>query len=177
MDPGVQGLQGKAERVRPAELLALLVEFHGEKAALYARHLAVARVASHYDVNNTYQYVIAREEQHLEWLRQAILDLGGEISAAAGPAGPPAPRDEAGLRELARADAESLRDACGRWLARIPKVANARHRKMLELTVGEMLEQARFFEQAAGGRLDLLGRRTGGPRTSGGVVATRWPVG
>ena len=174
MDPRLQDLQGKAERVKPAELLGLLVEFHREKAALYARHVAVARVAAHYDVNNTYQYVIAREEQHLEWVRQAILDMGGAVPPLPETEAPAKPRDEAGLRELVRADADGLRASIARWRPRISPIGNARHRKMLELTLGEMLEQVRFFDQAAAGQLDLLGRRTGGPRTAGGVVASRW---
>jgi hypothetical protein len=160
--------------VKPAELLALLVEFHREKAALYGRHVAVARVAAQYDVNNTYQYVIGREEQHLDWVREAILDMGGALPVEPALEAPPHPRDEAALRELARTDAEGLRIAIGAWRPRFAAVANARHRKMLELTLGEMLEQARFFDQAAEGRLDLLGRRTGGARTPGGVVASRW---
>ena len=174
MDPGLQDLQGKAERVKPAELAALLVEFHREKAALYARHVAVARVASQYDVNNAYQYVIGREEQHLDWLRQAILDSGGSVPEAGQADEPARPSDDDGLRALARADADGLRAAVEGWRGRLPAVGNARHRKMLDLTLGEMLEQARFFEQAAAGRLDLLGRRTGGPRTAGDVLATRW---
>ncbi len=45
---------------------------------------------------------------------------------------------------------------------------------MIELMLGEMLEQARLFHQAAAGRVDLLGRRTGGDRTPGVVLPTRW---
>lgn len=160
--------------MKPASLLALLVEFYGDKAALYRRHVAVARVAPQYDINNTYQYIVAREEQHLEWVRQAILDLGEAVPADPAVEAPGAPRDEAGLQALARSDADALRAAIERWRPRVATVANARHRKMLELTLGEMLEQVRFFQQAADGRLDLLGRRTGGPRTGGGVVGSRW---
>jgi hypothetical protein len=167
-------VQGKAERVKPADLLALLVELHGEKAALHHRHGAVARVAGPYDINNTYQYVIAREEQHLDWVRQAILDLGGSPPEPTAVPGPAAPRDEAGVRALAREDASALRAWVERWRPRLAAIGNARHRRLLELTLGETLEQARFFEQAAEGRLDLLGRRTGGPRTPGDVLASRW---
>ncbi|HSK08238.1 MAG TPA: hypothetical protein VK911_01580 [Vicinamibacterales bacterium] len=159
--------------MNPAALLALLVEFQREKAALYRRHVAVARVAGQYDINNTYQYVIAREEQHLDWVRQAILDMGGAEPEAGPFAEPDKPRDEAGLRALVGADADQLEAIVARWRSRLPAMTNARHRKMLELTLGEMLEQARFFRQAAAGRLDLLGRRTGGPRTQGGVLPSR----
>ena len=30
-----------------------------------------------YDFNNTYQYVVSREDTHIAWLRSAIEDLGG----------------------------------------------------------------------------------------------------
>jgi hypothetical protein len=54
-------------------------------------------------------------------------------------------------------------------------MSNARHRKMLNVILGEALEQKRFFEQALAGRHDLLGRRTEdvGPLV-GKVLPTRW---
>ena len=63
--------------MRPADLLELLREFYREKAALRARHVAGARLVVDYNFNNTYQYVINREDVHLAWLRGAIADLGG----------------------------------------------------------------------------------------------------
>ncbi len=33
---------------------------------------------SQYDANNTYQYIINREETQLSWLAQAITELGGD---------------------------------------------------------------------------------------------------
>jgi hypothetical protein len=47
------------------ELQQLLTDLASERVALIERHEAGARVVSHYDFNNTYQYVIAREETHL----------------------------------------------------------------------------------------------------------------
>ena len=44
-----------------------------------------------YDVNNTYQYIVAREETHVSWLQHALLDLGAQI-----PAEPPRPAVAAG---------------------------------------------------------------------------------
>ena len=40
--------------------------------------------------------------------------------------------------------------------------------------LGEMQEQARLFHQAATGREDLIGRRTGGAPSVGSVLPTRW---
>jgi hypothetical protein len=45
---------------------------------------------------------------------------------------------------------------------------------LLELILGEVAEHQRFFEPAAAGRVDLLGRRPAGAGTGGGVLATRW---
>jgi hypothetical protein len=60
------------------------------------------------------------------------------------------------------------------WRGRLAVVKNARHRLMLDLILGETLEQARLFRQAAAGQLDMLGRRTGGERTPGVVLPSRW---
>jgi hypothetical protein len=73
----VHHLQGKAERVNSPELLETLREFHRDKLTLRQRHWAVARHVTHYDFNNTYQYLINREDVHLQWLEAAIAELGG----------------------------------------------------------------------------------------------------
>ncbi len=41
------------------------------------RHVAVARFVTDYEFNNTYQYVIAREDVHLSWLEAALVEPGG----------------------------------------------------------------------------------------------------
>ncbi len=171
----MQDLQGEAERVKPPELLGHLVDAFGEKAALRRRHEAVARVAGQYDVNNTYQYVIAREDQHLSWLASAIVDLGGAVPGQeAPPLDAPAAKGEAAVRGVVLEDAKTLDAFVNAWRPRVSGVTHARHKRMLELMIGEMQEQARLFHQAAAGRVDLLGRRTGGERTAGSVLATRW---
>jgi len=55
VDPGVQDLQGKAERVKPNEILERLRAIYSEKASLRRRHEAVARLVGQYDLNNAYQ--------------------------------------------------------------------------------------------------------------------------
>ena len=174
MDPRVQDLQGKAERVTSPDLIRFLVDALGEKAALQRRHEAVARVAGQYDVNNTYQYVIAREDQHLAWLAAAIQDLGGSLPGEAPVVDVPAAKGDAAMLGLVGDDAKALAAWVEAWRPRIVAVTHARHRRMLELMLGEMLEQARLFRQASDGRQDLLGRRTGGQRTPGTVLPTRW---
>ncbi len=175
MDPRVQDLQGKAERVTPSDLLRHLVDAFGEKAALRRRHEAVARVAGQYDLNNTYQYVIAREDQHLGWLASAILALGGgTVSGDAPPLDAPAVKGDAAVRGVVLEDAKALDAFVNVWRPRVARMTHARHRRMIQVMLGEMLEQARLFHQAAAGRVDLLGRRTGGDRTPGVVLPTRW---
>jgi hypothetical protein len=171
----VQDLQGKAERVKPGELLNRLVDAFAEKTALRRRHEAVARVAGHYDVNNTYQCVIAREDQHLAWLAAAIRDAGGAVSEdASGPLDLPAVKRHEALHPVILEDARALDAFVEAWRPRAAGITHARHKRMVEVMLGEMQEHARLFHQAASGREDLIGRRTGGARTAGSVLPTRW---
>jgi len=65
--------------VKPADLLSLLEEFHRDTLGLRHRHVAAARFVEHYDYNNTYQYVIAREDTHAAWLCAAIAGLDDHV--------------------------------------------------------------------------------------------------
>jgi hypothetical protein len=161
--------------VKPTESLDHLVAVFGEKAALRCRHEAVARVAGQYDLNNTYQYVIAREDQHLSWLADAIRDMGGTVPGGEpGPVELPGVKGDQALRAVVLDDAKALEAFVDSWRPRAAEFTNARHKLMLQLMFGEMQEQARLFHQASTGRVDLLGRRTGGDRTPGSVLPTRW---
>jgi hypothetical protein len=157
-------------------LLALLQEFHAEKLAMLLAHQATARLVGQYDVNNTYQYVINREEAQLSWLATAITGLGGTV----GNGGQPPTREAAGkgdaaARSAIQADAAAAQAFVDRWRPRVEAVENARHRGMLRVILGETLEHKRFFDQALAGRDDLLGRRGEevGARV-GHVLPTRW---
>ena len=158
--------------MKPADLLQLLREFYREKSALRARHVAGARLIGNYNFNNTYQYVINREDVHLEWLRDAIVDLGGTPEDA------PEPKIEASGKDAAasifRDDSREMQAFADRWRDRIEGITHARNRTMLRLMLGEILEQKRFFDQALDGRQDLLGRRADGMGTPGKVLSTRW---
>jgi hypothetical protein len=172
VDAGLHHLQGKTELVKPADLLQLLREFHREKSALRARHVAAARLIGDYNFNNTYQYVINREDVHLAWLRDAIADLGGSYEDAPEPAIEASGKDAA--QTIFREDSAQAQAFVDRWRDRIEPIRNARHKTMLRLMLGEVLEQKRFFDQALAGRQDLLGRRADGMGTEGRVIATRW---
>ncbi len=156
------------------DLLPLLQEFYQDKLGTLLRHLAGARSIGQYDFNNTYQYIINREETQLSWVGQAIVEMGGDVAVA----GPEPDRRGGGKNVANTVIEEDARDAqafVDRWKPRVEAMTNARHRSMLRVILGETLEQKRFFEQALGGQLDLLGRRTGnvGERV-GSVLSTRW---
>jgi hypothetical protein len=157
-----------------SDLLALLQDFHREKLAALLRHQAGARLVGQYDLNNTYQYIVNREETQLSWVAAAIAELGGTTQDATEPdrsAGNGAGTAQTIFEEDAR-EAQAFVD---RWRPRIDGMANARHAKMLRVILGEVLEQKRFFEQALAGRTDLLGRRGDavGP-AHGEVLPSRW---
>ena len=164
-----------------SELPALLTEFAAGRVALIERHEASARAVSHYDFNNTYQYVINREETHLSWLQNALAEYKTVVPPA-GAAALPAPAspktgkkvEASAFRNILDEDAGSLGAFAGKWRPRVDGVTHARHRNMLNVILGESLEHKRFFEQAAAGMEDLLGRRTGGVERVGGVLPTRW---
>jgi uncharacterized protein (DUF1501 family) len=166
--------------VKHPELQQLLTEFAAERLALLQRHEAGARAVSHYDFNNAYQYIIAREETHLTWLQDALAEFG---AALPGPSAtlplPAAPKpgknaDPSAYRSVLDDDARQLGAFVARWQPRVEAMTHARHRSMLRVILGESLEHKRLFEQAVAGIEDVLGRRTGGVPRTGAVLSTRW---
>ena len=156
--------------------LPLLLEFYSDKLGALLRHVEHARLIGQYDANNTYQYIINREDVQLTWVSAAIADAGATLPEVAAPAGEPrrAKGEETARRlfEADRLDAQAFMD---RWRPRVEAMTDARHRGMLRVILGETREQQRFFEQALAGRTDLLGRRAGvDGEASGEVLPTRW---
>ena len=158
--------------MKPADLLQLLREFYREKSAMRARHVAAARLIGEYNANNTYQYVINREDVHIAWLHDAIVDLGGTPEDAAEPQIQASGKDAA--KKIFGEDGAAAQAFVDRWKDKIEHITNARHKTMLRLMLGEVLEAKRFFDQALEGRVDLLGRRADGMGTKGKVLSTRW---
>jgi hypothetical protein len=162
------------------ELRELLTAIAAERLALIQRHEASARVVSHYDFNNTYQYVIAREETHLSWLRAALEELGAPMPAAATEVPVPSisrtgkNADAKSFRDILEDEAKQLFAFVERWRAPVAALTHARHRTMLNVVLGESLEHQRLFEQAASGLEDVIGRRTAGAARVGEVLPTRW---
>jgi hypothetical protein len=161
------------------ELLKFLTDITADRLAILLRHEASARVVSHYDFNNTYQYVINREETHLQWLQSALAEFGVGLPQPSTtyptPEAPKGKKAEPALfRSILEEDARPLKAFVERWRPRVDAVPHARHRTMLGVILGESLEHARMFEQAAGGFEDVLGRRMKGSERVGGVLPTRW---
>jgi hypothetical protein len=153
---------------------ALLQEAYRDRLALLRRHIDGATRMGDYEFNNTYQYVIGREEIHVQWLRDALVDLGAEVPADPPALAVPEGKGVAGERAILEDDLRQGRSFVDKWRARLGDVRNARHRRMLEVIVGEVVEQTRFFELALAGRDDLLGRRMPGASTGDGVLPVRW---
>ena len=162
--------------MKATELLDFLREFHRDKLAMLGRHVASARHVSDYAFNNTYQYVIAREEMQVSWVRDAIVDAGGADPAedVAEPAIQLSGKGLAAETGLIAQDRDGAQAFVDKWRPRVAALSHARHRTMLNVILGETLEHKRFFEQAVAGRADLLGRRADGAGTGGGVLPTRW---
>jgi hypothetical protein len=160
--------------VKPAELIDLLRECYRDKAGLRQRHLAAARLVPDYDFNNTYQYVINREEIQLQWLGDAIEDRGARIDEVGEVEVKSPGKSKGAMVALVKEDADGAQAFVDKWTPRVDHVSNARNRSMLRVIIGETMEAKRFFDQMAAGRTDLLGRSADGARTAGAVLPTRW---
>ena len=162
------------------ELRSLLTAITADRVALIQRHEAGARVVGHYDFNNAYQYVIAREETHLSWLRSALEELGAPMPPAASEIAVPQLTkpgkggEAATYNGILEDDVRHLAAFVERWRPRVGTVTHARHRTMLGVVLGESVEHQRLFEQAASGLEDVIGRRTAGAERVGAVLPTRW---
>ena len=154
-------------------LADLFREFYLERVSHLMRHEDVAQLVTDYDINNAYQYIIAREQTHLSWLQHALLDLGatlvndpprGAVLTAKGDA----------WKSLAGEDARANTQFVATWRPKVDVVSNARQKGMLKVILGENLEHARLFDQAAAGRKDLIGTSLAINDHTGDVMANRW---
>ena len=155
-------------------VLNLLQAFHNEKLGLLLTHQAGARWIGRYNFNNAYQYLIEREEAHVSWLARAVTEMGGALATPAGPDRKPARQGDEAERAIMNEDARDAQAFVDRWRAPVEALTHARHRTMLRVILGETLEHKRFFQQAAAGQEDLLGRRMAGAGTPGHVIDERW---
>jgi hypothetical protein len=173
VDPRLHLLQGKAENVSAQTLAELIREFYLERVSMLMRHEDVAQVVTDYDINNAYQYIIAREQTHLSWLQHALLDLGAPL--VNDPArGPVLSAKGDAWKGMAGEDARGNAQFVEKWRAKVEDVSNARHKGMLKIVLGETLEHKRLFDQAAAGNRDLIGKSLAINDHSGSVMANRW---
>jgi hypothetical protein len=157
--------------VTPGELLKLLNDFHRQTLELFKARQTNAQSVDAYDANNGYQQVIGRQEVHLRWLSDAIASLGDTAADSADQISGTASREN--IKSIIDRDAGNQKAFIDRWTPIVPTVTNARHRKLLELILGEMTEHLRMLEQAAESRPDVLGRHADGKVLRGTVIAAR----
>jgi hypothetical protein len=77
-------------------------------------------------------------------------------------------------KALAADDAKANTQFVEKWRPRIETITNARHKGMLSVILGEMLEHKRLFDQAAAGRRDLIGKSLDINDHSGKVMTARF---
>ena len=160
--------------MNPLQLQHLLRDFYLERLALLMMHESGARFVSDYDVNNAYQYIINREETHVSWLQHALLDLGAAIPADPSSTAVQVGKGADAWHALAADDARANQQFVDTWKPKVESVTNARHKGMLNVILGEMLEHKRTFDQAAAGRDDLIGTHLSINQRVGVVAPTRW---
>ena len=157
----------------PADLLGILQEFYRETLGLVQARQVNARSITDYNANNAYQQVLGRQDVHLRWLSDAIDALGGAASSPGQSQEKAVTSARADVSALVLADERHQNEFLERWAARVPAVTNARHRKMLELILGEMKEHLRVLQQSREGRTDMLGHQAKGKVERGEVMAAR----
>ena len=160
--------------MKATELLEFLREIYRDRHTLRNRNVAAAAHVADYNFNNTYQYVVNRADGHVRWLQDAIEEMGGKPEEITSADLKVSGKGRDAERSLIQGDRDAARQFVEKWTPRIEELPNARHKTMLRIMLGEVREQERFFEQALAGREDLLGRRTDGAGTGGGVMPTRW---
>ncbi len=155
------------------QLADLIRDFLLERTSLLMRHEDVAQQVPDYDINNAYQYIVAREETHLSWLQHALLDQGAQL-----PADPSRQTVAVGKgdvwKSLAADDARANAQFVDKWRPKVEAVTHARHKGMLMVVLDEMLEHKRLFDQAAAGNRNLIGTSLAINDHSGVVMGARW---
>jgi hypothetical protein len=173
VDPRLHHLQSEARLVTPPELVKLLQDFYRETSELLLSRQARARSITSYEANNAYQQVMGRQDMHLRWVADSLTDLGGAIPEVGLDESQATAAKGTDVQSIVEADARGQKAFLDRWGPRLPTINNARHRKMLELILGEMREHARVFDQALEGRTDILGRHADGKILRGSVLPSR----
>ncbi|MBY0495191.1 MAG: hypothetical protein K2Y23_13350 [Cyanobacteria bacterium] len=154
-------------------LADVIRDIYLERVSLLMRHEDVAQVITDYDINNAYQYIIAREQTHLSWLQHALLDLGAKLVGDPARGSTLSAKGDA-WKSFAAEDASANARFVEKWRPKIETVSHARHKGMLKVILGEMLEHKRLFDQAAAGNRSLIGRSLEINDHTGDVMSSRW---
>ena len=154
-------------------LAELIRDMYLERVSLLMLHEDVAQLVTDYDINNAYQYIIAREQTHLSWLQHALLDLGAKLVGDPS-RGPALSAKGDAWKSLAGEDARGNTQFVEKWRPKVETVTHARHKGMLKVILGETLEHKRLFDQAAAGNRNLIGTSLEINDHSGAVMADRW---
>ncbi|MEY4094437.1 MAG: hypothetical protein RLZZ53_1636 [Acidobacteriota bacterium] len=154
-------------------LAGLIRDFYLERVTLVMRHEDVAQVITDYDVNNAYQYIIAREQTHLSWLQHALLDLGAPLANDPARGATLSAKGDT-WKQFAGEDARANAKFVEKWRDKVEGVSHARHKGMLKVVLGETLEHKRLFDQASEGRKDLIGKSLDINDHSGAVMPVRF---
>jgi hypothetical protein len=155
-------------------LAELIRDFYLERVSLLMRHEDVAQVITDYDINNAYQYIIAREQTHLSWLQHALLDVGASLADDPTSTVAVSPVKGDGWKSYCSEDAQANAKFVEKWRPKLDTITNARHKGMLKVILGETLEHKRLFDQAAQGRKDLIGKSLDINDHSGDVMSARF---
>jgi hypothetical protein len=161
------------QRAVDPPLAELIRDLYLERVSLLMRHEDVAQTITDYDINNAYQYIIAREQTHLSWLQHALLDLGATLVNDPARGSTLTAKGDA-WKSFASEDAAANARFVDKWRDRIEIISNARHKGMLKIILGETLEHKRLFDQAASGNRDLIGKSLDINDHTGDVMANRW---
>jgi hypothetical protein len=154
-------------------LAELVRDFYLERVSLLMRHEDVAQLVTDYDINNGYQYIIAREQTHLSWLQHALLDLGAPLVNDPARGNTLSAKGDA-WKSFAAEDARANAQFVEKWRAKVEAVSNARQKSMLKVVLGEMMEHKRLFDQAAAGNKNLIGTSLAINDHSGDVMPVRF---
>ena len=101
------------------DTLPLLQEFYREKLAMLLQHQAGARLVGQYDVNNTYQYIVNRDDVQLSWIAKAIEELGGAVAEQTEPSASASGKASEAARRVIDEDGREAQAFVDRWRPRV----------------------------------------------------------
>ena len=124
------------------DTLELLQRFYAEKLNMLLQHQAGARLVGQYDVNNTYQYIVNRDDVQLSWVAKAIDEFGGALPTGIEPSRSGDGRKGDAAHRVIEEDGRAAQEFVDRWRPQVESMKHARHRSMLRVILGETGQRA-----------------------------------